>query len=110
MKYVKLTNGIVEHTWYEPRNGYIEAPDNVQCGWQLNGQTWEKGATLTAQELKRTQADAAGSQVRQAVADMKAGVGTAGERIARVEKGLAWIIESVIQSSPSGGAQTLNPK
>lgn len=69
MNYV-LTDqaNIVTATRGEPSNGYVEAPDNVQCGWQLNGQTWEKGAALVAAEA----ALAAKNAKQQSVANMVA--------------------------------------
>jgi hypothetical protein len=43
-------NNVVIATNDGPASGYMEAPDNVAVGWQLNGQTWEKSPALLAIE------------------------------------------------------------
>lgn len=51
MPYVLLdVNQVVVAHNDGPANGYVQAPDHVTKGHQLNGETWEKSAALLAEE------------------------------------------------------------
>lgn len=49
----------------------VEAPDNVECDWQLNGQTWEKGAALLATEAVVADLASKRDNASQAVATLR---------------------------------------
>jgi hypothetical protein len=71
MKFGKLTGGIVTSTTGNAAAGYVEIPDQADCGWQLNGQTWEKSAALIASEAAATALATKRSNVTQAVSSLR---------------------------------------
>jgi hypothetical protein len=55
MRYVKLNASNVVTGYDEsPQQGYVEAPDFIEIGWEKVGETWQKGTSLLASEASET--------------------------------------------------------
>lgn len=99
MKYALIDSaGVVTATRGEPYTDstlgeYILVPDEVQPGWERVAGVWQKGGALAAKEASISDIAIKKGQVKSALAALKAGTGTAAERLARLEKALAYLIE-----------------
>lgn len=58
MKYVELNSDnkvvTVRSAPYPPENPYtIEAPDEIECGWEKQGDSWVESPELIAEKLRK---------------------------------------------------------
>lgn len=65
----------------------------MQPGWERVAGVWQKGAALLAKETADADLAARRAQAKALLAALKAGTGTAAERMNRLEKTVAYMVE-----------------
>jgi hypothetical protein len=94
MKQATISAGVITGIFSGPQSFPTSpVPDHVGIGWENVGGNWQKSAALLAKEQEDTDDANEAAVIKQAIAALRNGTGTAAERLTRIERALAWILK-----------------